>query len=329
MYLEQKYLLLASSQLSHFKKKSNSLFNFRCPYCGDSQKSKTKARGYVFVKENSLIFKCHNCGVGASLPNLIKFLDIKLYNEFMTEKFRKTPNLIDEELKPKTKELLRESQSRLRTIKKISQLPIDHVARKFCDKRMISNDKHYLLYYTTHFYKFVNTLITNKFPSIKDDHPRLIIPFFDEKNILYAIQGRSLADEFPKYITIKIDEDKDKLYGLERVDWSRTVYVVEGPIDSLFLDNCIATAQSDLRVKGDRVVLIPDNEPRNEQVIKQVSRYIDENYDVVIWPSDIKEKDINEMVSSGKTERDIKDVIARNTFNGLLARTKLSAWKRI
>ena len=164
MYLEQKYLLLASSQLSHFKKKSNSLFNFRCPYCGDSQKSKTKARGYVFVKENSLIFKCHNCGVGASLPNLIKFLDIKLYNEFMTEKFRKTPNLIDEELKPKTKELLRESQSRLRTIKKISQLPIDHVARKFCDKRMISNDKHYLLYYTTHFYKFVNTLITNKFP---------------------------------------------------------------------------------------------------------------------------------------------------------------------
>ena len=328
MYLEQKYLLLASSQLSHFKKKSNSLFNFRCPYCGDSQKSKTKARGYVFVKENSLIFKCHNCGVGASLPNLIKFLDIKLYNEFMTEKFRKTPNLIDEELKPKTKELLRESQSRLRTIKKISQLPIDHVARKFCDKRMISNDKHYLLYYTTHFYKFVNTLITNKFPSIKDDHPRLIIPFFDEKNILYAIQGRSLADEFPKYITIKIDEDKEKIYGLDDVDWSKTVYVVEGPIDSLFLDNCIATAQSDLRIRNkDVAVLIPDNEPRNLEVVKQIEKYINEGYRVVIWPSDIKEKDINEMILSGKTN--IKSIVDENTFSGLLAKTKLSQWKKV
>tara|TARA_Y100001963_G_scaffold57311_2_gene80153 strand:- start:9774 stop:10766 length:993 start_codon:yes stop_codon:yes gene_type:complete len=330
MYLEQKYLLLASSQLSKFKKKSNSLFNFRCPYCGDSQKNKTKARGYVFLKENSLIYKCHNCGVGASLPNLLKFLDVKLYNEFMTEKFRDQPKQLEDELKPSVKELLRDSQSKLRSIKKISQLPIDHVARKFCDMRMIPNNKHYLLYYTSHFYKFVNTLITNKFPSIKNDHPRLIIPFFNENNILYAIQGRSLADEFPKYITIKIDEDKDKIYGLEKVDWSRTVYVVEGPIDSLFLDNCIATAQSDLRVANKEVsVLIPDNEPRNLEVVKQIEKYINENYNVVIWPSDIKEKDINEMIMSGKTERDIKDTIAQNTFNGLLAKTKLSQWKKV
>ena len=146
---------------------------------------------------------------------------------------------------------------------------------------------------------------------------------------MFAFQGRALNGENPKYITIKVDNDKEKIYGLDDVDWSKRVYVVEGPIDSLFLDNCIATAQSDLRVKGDRVVLIPDNEPRNEQVIKQVNRYIDENYDVVIWPSDIKEKDINEMILSGKTERDIKDIIARNTFNGLLARTKLSEWKKV
>ena len=172
-------------------------------------------------------------------------------------------------------------------------------------------------------------MVENKFSSLQNDHPRLILPFYDADGRMFAFQGRALGLENPKYITIKVNDEKEKIYGLDDVDWSKTVYVVEGPIDSLFLDNCIATAQSDLRVKGDRVVLIPDNEPRNEQVIKQVSRYIDENYDVVIWPSDIKEKDINEMVSSGKTERDIKDIIARNTFNGLLARTKLSAWKRI
>jgi predicted RNA-binding Zn-ribbon protein involved in translation (DUF1610 family) len=334
MYLEQKYLLLASSHLEKFKKKSNTLFNFRCPYCGDSQKNKTKARGYFFAVENSLIYKCHNCGVGANLPNFLKHIDTKLYNEFMTEKFREQPNLkVEDGISSSIKDLLKESQfynqSKLRSIKKISQLSIDHTARKFCDLRMIPTDKHYLLYYVNNFYKFVNTLIKNKFPSIKDDHPRLIIPFFDKDNILYALQGRSLENEFPKYITIKIDEQRDKIYGLERIDWDRTVYVVEGPIDSLFIDNCIATAQSDLRVKRDNVVLIPDNEPRNFEVVKQVEKYIKENYNVVIWPSDVKEKDINEMILSGKTERNIKDIIAQNTFSGLLAKTKLSQWKKV
>ena len=61
-YIDQKYLLLVSPQLKLFKKKSDGLYNFRCPYCGDSQKSRTKARGYVFRKKNDLFYKCHNCG---------------------------------------------------------------------------------------------------------------------------------------------------------------------------------------------------------------------------------------------------------------------------
>ena len=72
MYIEQKYLLLASSQLQGFKKKGDYVYNFRCPYCGDSQKSKSKARGFFFPKENNLIYKCHNCGKGASLKNFLK-----------------------------------------------------------------------------------------------------------------------------------------------------------------------------------------------------------------------------------------------------------------
>ena len=156
-----------------------------------------------------------------------------------------------------------------------------------------------------------------------------MIPFYNEKNELIALQGRAFGNEVPKYITIKVKDSADKIYGTERVNWNQRVFVVEGPIDSLFLFNSIATAQSDLRVYKDNVVLIPDNEPRNAEVIKQIEKYINENFDVVIWPPNIKEKDINEMILSGKTEREVKDTIVQNTYNGLLARTKLSQWKKV
>ena len=331
-YLEQKYILLLSPQLTLFKKKSNSLFNFRCPYCGDSQKNKSKARGYIFPKGNSYIYKCHNCSVSTSAIKLIKYVDEKLYNQFVTEKYREDKTHKEspaEKLSTTLKQMFKDSNSKLRSLKKVSQLEDNHPARQFVLKRNIPFNKHYKIFYAPQFYKWVNTVVENKFSSIQKDHPRLIIPFYTKEGDMFAFQGRALNNENPKYITIKVDESKNKIYGLDDIDWSKRVYVVEGPIDSLFLDNCIATAQSDLRVNGDDVVLIPDNEPRNNEVVKQVKTYIEGNFNVVIWPSDIKEKDINEMVSSGKTERDIKDIIARNTYNGLLARTKLSAWKRI
>ena len=331
-YLEQKYILLLSPQLTLFKKKSNSLFNFRCPYCGDSQKNKSKARGYIFPKGNSYIYKCHNCSVSTSAVKLIKYVDEKLYNQFVTEKYREDKTHKEspaEKLSTTLKQMFKDSNSKLRSLKKVSQLEDNHPARQFVLKRNIPFNKHYKIFYAPQFYKWVNTVVENKFSSIQKDHPRLIIPFYTKEGDMFAFQGRALNNENPKYITIKVDESKNKIYGLDDIDWSKRVYVVEGPIDSLFLDNCIATAQSDLRVNGDDVVLIPDNEPRNNEVVKQVKSYIDGNYNVVIWPSDIKEKDINEMVLSGKTERDIKDIIARNTFNGLLARTKLSEWKRV
>ena len=304
------------------------------PYCGDSQKNKSKARGYIFPKGNSYIYKCHNCSVSTSAVKLIKHVDEKLYNQFVTEKYRgkilrRYKESPAEKLSTALKQMFRDSNSKLRSLKKVSQLEDNHPARQFVLKRNIPFNKHYKIYYTPNFYKWVNTVIENKFSSIQKDHPRLIIPFYNNDGDMFAFQGRALNGENPKYITIKVDNDKEKIYGLDDVDWSKRVYVVEGPIDSLFLDNCIATAQSDLRVGGDDVVLIPDNEPRNNEVVKQVKAYIDDNFKVVIWPSDIKEKDINEMILSGKTERDIKDIIARNTFNGLLARTKLSEWKKV
>lgn len=331
-FVDTKYIGLLSSKLSQFKKKSGNLYNFRCPYCGDSEKSKTKARGYLILNKTFYVYKCHNCEKSTDFGSLLRYVNSDLHKEYTFEIYKNKNVYIQSDDKKKdlnlSKSVFLKGDSPLKKLKKISQLSPDHPVTKWVRNRHIQSRFHYKLFFCNKFYEWVNTFAPNKFPSLKGDHPRFVIPFLDKSNKMFALQGRAFGKEEPKYLTIRLSDDK-KLYGLDSVDWNKRVYVVEGPIDSLFLDNCIATAQSDLRVKGDRVVLIPDNEPRNEQVIKQVSRYIDENYDIVIWPSDIKEKDINEMVSSGKTERDIKDIIARNTFNGLLARTKLSAWKRI
>jgi len=157
-----------------------------------------------------------------------------------------------------------------------------------------------------------------------------VIPFFDERDKMFAFQGRAFGKENPKYITIVLDSDRDKIYGLNRVDWNKKVYVVEGPIDSLFLDNCIATAQSDLRVgKKDSVILIPDNEPRNKEIVKQIERFISDGYSVVLWPEYVKEKDINDMILSGKSKSEIQKIINENVYSGIKAKTQFVFWKKV
>ena len=86
---------------------------------------------------------------------------------------------------------------------------------------------------------WVNTLIPNKFPTIKNDHPRVVIPFYDVKGNVFAFQGRAFGIEEPKYITIKLDVNKRRVYGLDRLNMNEQVKIVEGPIDSMFLKNCL------------------------------------------------------------------------------------------
>ena len=249
MYIEQKYLLIASSQLQQFKRKGDFLFNFRCPYCGDSQKNRTKARGFVFRKESNLIYKCHNCGKGASFQNLLKHLDPKIYDDYIFERYRK--DRVNKELSGKlnfTQPNFMKGPSPLKSLKKISSLKYNHPVKRFVDERKIPTTAHFELFFAPKFYSWVNTFIPNKFPSLEGDHPRLVIPFFDEDNKMFAFQGRAFGNEKPKYITLKLDPDRNKIFGLNRVDKSKHILVVEGPIDSLFLDNCLAVAGSSLRV---------------------------------------------------------------------------------
>mgnify|MGYP005995130563 CR=1 FL=1 len=340
-YIDVKYLNLISPMLPLFKKKGDNLWNFRCPYCGDSQKSRTKARGFVFRRKADLFFKCHNCSVGATLANLIKHVDSKTYDDYILERYReegvhrgKNSPVPKPEFKfdaPVFKKNV------FKSLQSISQLPQTHPARRLVEERKLSefsND----LFLCPSFYKFTNTLVENKFPSLGGDHPRLMIPFRNEEGEIFAYQGRAFGDENPKYITIKLDEDADKIYGLNRVTHDKPVLVVEGPIDSMFLDNCIAVAGADfskplsiggrLMLNGELTVIF-DNEPRNKEICKQIEKNISQGRNVVIWPDSMKHKDINDMIIAGYTKEQVQQIIADNTFQTASASLRFAEWRKI
>ena len=269
-YIDSKYLNIIGPQLLKFKKKGDFLWNFRCPYCGDSQKSRSKARGFVYRKKNDLFYKCHNCGLGTTLGNLIKYVDSKIHKDYIMERYRSGVKTNNPEPEFNFDVPVFRKKGVLKNLKPISDLSTYHPARKIIEKRLIPPKSLCDLYLCESFYKFTNTLISNKFPSLDGDHPRLLIPFRDEKGEVFAYQGRAFGKEQPKYITIKLDSDKSKIFGLDRVDKSKQIYAVEGPLDSLFLNNCIAVGGADLvKLKND-IIIIFDNEPRNREICKQM-----------------------------------------------------------
>ena len=343
-YIDIKFLNLLSSRLPKFKRKSENLFNFRCPHCGDSQKSQTKARGFVYRKKNDMFFKCHNCGVGQTLGNLIKFVDPLLHKEYVFERFKdgKTSKKEEPEFDFTPSRLLKKSKPyaeftrydrALRQLRRFDELVQTHPAKKFVYDRQIPKEHWDKFFLATKFYEFCNEIQPGKFPDLKNDHPRVVIPFYDRAGEFFAYQGRAFGKEQPKYITIKFDKTKQKIYGLDRLDLNKPVMITEGPIDSLFLDNAIALAGSDadggINIQHQQCTMIYDNEPRNEHIVSRMVKAVDNNFNLVIWPKTLEVKDINDMILSGKSTTQVQRLISNNTHSGLSALQIINSWKRI
>ena len=311
---------MLSPRLDKFKKVRDNLFNFRCPYCGDSQKSRSKARGYFYRKKNDYFYRCHNCGKGTTFGKLLEYLDVQMYKEYIMERYKgDAPKTEQPEFKfeaPKFKKI----DPKLENLIPINKLNTWHPARQFVKSRQLPEEFYSDLYLCPKFFEW------SKIQS-QQEHPRLVIPFRDESGEVFAAQGRAFGKEIPKYLTIKF-QDKPKIFGLDRVDFAKRYYVVEGPLDSMFLNNCLAVAGADFRYlpPGDTTIVL-DNEPRSIEIIKQMERLIHQEHELVIWPDSITQKDINDMVLAG--QQDIKTTIDNNTFSGLEATMKLAAWKRI
>lgn len=327
--VDSKYIGLVSSRLQKFKRVKSNLYNFRCPICGDSQRNKNKARGYFYVVKNNTNFKCHNCGASLSFNNFIKKVDVELYKQYTLEKFKEgfsgkgftadSPAVISEIVessKPRfVKDPIKSSLPKASEVRR---------AKEYLERRNIDPTK---FYYAERFKEFTNS-IKQTFDDVKYDEDRIIIPLYKDKRLI-GFQGRSIDYSPTKYITVMLNENEPKIYGLDNINKESNVYITEGPFDSTFIDNSIAMCGADVDVNEwniENPVYVYDNEPRNKEIVNRISKVIDKGYKVVIWPTSIMEKDINDMVLSGL---DVQSVVESNVYSSLQAKIKFNYWKKI
>ena len=320
-HVDSKFISLVSSRLQKFKRVKAGLFNFRCPICGDSQKNKSKTRGYLYEVKANTNFKCHNCGASMSLNNFLKKIDPVIQKQYALEKFKEGHTgrnfVVDE---PEFKFEAPKFKTKIKLPKAIENPRAAGylMARKLDPSRF---------YYAKHFKKFANSLKPT-FDSEKHDEDRIIIPLYYEKNLI-GFQGRSIDPSPVKYITVMLDDDAPKIYGLDNIRTDAPVYITEGPFDSTLIRNAIAMCGADLDISRwgiSNPVWIYDNEPRNREIVNRIGKTIDSGDSVVIWPENIDDKDINDMVMSGL---DVQSVIESNIYSGLEAQLKFTTWKKI
>ena len=321
--VDSKYITLLSSRLPKFKRVKPNLFNFRCPICGDSKKHKNKARGYLYQVKTNTNFKCHNCGASLSFNNFLKQIDTSLHKQYVMEKFKEGfaggRNFVVEEPKFEFKKPVFKKKLDL---PRADEVPI---AKEYLEKRKLDPSKFYFAY------KFKEWTNTQKqtFDTIGRDESRIIIPMYNEDKILIGFQGRSLGPNSVKYITVMINEDAPKIYGLDKIDNEKPIFIIEGPFDATLVQNAVAMCGSDLDIRSfgwSDYIYVYDNEPRNREIVNRIAKTIDRGDKVVIWPTSVEEKDINDMVLGGQN---IMSVLESNTYSGLQAKVKFNNWKKI
>tara|TARA_R100000951_G_scaffold57441_1_gene48247 strand:+ start:6748 stop:7806 length:1059 start_codon:yes stop_codon:yes gene_type:complete len=349
-YIDRKYINLVSPQLERFAWKSDTLANCRCPICGDSQKNKRKARGFFYLKGNDYFYKCHNCGAGHSLYRFLESVCGSLSKEYSLERWKNGENARSNYVKPKEENMFNFKQPKfkpkhdlLKPLVSVKDLPSDHICREFVEMRKIPKKFYDVLYYTENFLGYMKMVDPELNPAQwTNTEPRLVIPFFNKDNDVVAVQGRSLSlkDEYNarttlRYITVKSDKSIERLwYGMWRANPKKRVYVVEGPLDSMFIPNTVAMVGAaaidrvPARFANTDMVYVLDNEPRNLQIVKFNENLIEQGKTVCIWPNGIRDKDINDMIYRFSPKQ-IKKMMDDNAVSGLEAKMRLNRWRKV
>lgn len=337
LWIDHKYVGLVSNRLSKFKRKSDKLYNFRCAFCGDSQKDKNKTRGYLYVRKDRISYKCHNCNLSTSLYKLLNHLDPSLGNAYKLEQFSNTnsvfvqkpssPSLLDikKKIEPPESNILIDLG-----LIPAHLLPEDHRIVNYLQSRKIPRSRWIDLYYARDMrvLEKLNKSYENRLVS----EERMVIPFRDMSGNITGATGRAMGNNKLRYVTVRVTDDA-MIYGLNLLDLSRTIYVTEGPIDSMFVDNAIAAGGSDFKrvvtqFGRNSTILIFDNQPRNKELVNIMNQMITQDYKLVIWPTDWKYKDINEAIIDGVTSSMLMQTLHTNSHQGLTLKLAMREWNK-
>jgi hypothetical protein len=325
LYIDKKFVNLVSGSLEKFKWKKDTLATCRCFKCGDSQKNKSKTRGYFFEHKGHYVYKCHNCGFSCNVYSVLETISPTLAKEYAFEKFKDAPKTkVEQQEKPPREQVFTDLGTRL------DLLNADHKAIKYVKSREIPQERYSSFYYCNDFSK-----IMQSFGRQGSNESRLVIPFYNDSGELIGVQGRTIdpTGAAIRYITLKREGEERLWYNLEKINPRETVYVTEGPIDSMFIPNGVAMQGAGWleklpeKLEKSKVVFIFDNEPRNAEIVSLMGRYIDAGRNIVIWPTEINKKDINDMVLAyGKLLT--MQLIINNVYSGLVAKMKYTYWKK-
>lgn len=343
-YTDLDWLHRVCHRFDRFKRASLSseVYNCRCPVCGDSQRDPKKARFYFYQKKGSMNVICHKCGYSHSFFVFMKDVCASDFEEYKKDQLlcrldrshQNTRVSVDRQQaasaqsKPEkpaeTKEM-----TRLAGVVPLTSLDADHPALMYMKSRGLTSRQLDRLLYSEDFKVTAESISCEPIKDTFPTEPRVVIPFYDTEGNIEMIQGRSLSKSGLRYLSIKTDPNVDKIYGKYEADRSNTVYCVEGPIDSLFVDNCLATCDSNL-LRANADVYIYDNQPRSREIIALMEQAISAGKKIVIWPTSPSHKeDINDMILSGMSQSDIMRIINKHTVYGLKAKLDLKRWRRV
>lgn len=336
IYIDRKYLQLMSPQLDKFKQKDQDLYAFRCPYCGDSNKNKNKTRGFIYKKNNDYFFMCHNCQHGTTFYKFLEFMDKNLAKEYALERYVNNETTNHNYTKPKFSISIPKFKKKDINLPTIISLPDDHYAKQYITNRKIPKIYHKDLFYAEDFKSFVQEILPNYEKTLKENDPRIIIPFRNQDSKLMLFQGRALSDNPLRYITVILDKDYPKIYGMDKLDCKSSIYILEAPIDSMFIKNSVAVADANLEfglkclenITAEKI-LIPDVQPRNPHIVKNIEKWINNGCNVCLLPTTLPGKDINEYIQNGMTKPEIAKLIESNTYNGLRAKLEFQKWRMV
>ena len=335
IFIDRKYLGLIQYRLERFAQKNTDLYNFRCPFCLDSKKSRSKARGYIYCKSNDYFYRCHNCGVSINFANFLKSLDEGTYRQYILERYSNGDNAHAPVTKPDFDNLKGnvfdhfKNVEKVLSISKISELPENHYARDYILNRRIPEKFWNEIFYSDKFRDFMDADFPNHGKKDLPNDDRIVLFYTDENGNITNVAGRALGDMKLRYISVKVSNAK-KIFGFHRLNQSKPGVIVEGQFDSFFVDNCLATGDSSLHTMAEHFpnvnwTLVWDNEPRNKEITNQMRQAIIDGYRVCIFPSDVKEKDINDMVLAG---HDVNQLIRDNTYQDATAMMKFIGWNK-